>query len=61
MDIQRETIVMISSSRSGPGEGFSIVQLAELALAGLLETRRVESGQSVWIRITESGRQAIVE
>jgi DNA-binding MarR family transcriptional regulator len=42
-------------------EGFSVGQLALLALEGLAETRRGQGGQRVWIRITEAGRQAIAE
>jgi hypothetical protein len=45
-------------------EGFSIGQLAELALDGLIETKRspVGSGRhSVWMQITEAGRKAITE
>jgi DNA-binding MarR family transcriptional regulator len=45
-------------------EGFSIGQLAELALEGLVETKRAPVGggrHSVWIKITEAGRKAITE
>jgi DNA-binding MarR family transcriptional regulator len=44
-------------------EGFSIGQLAELALEGLAETRRAQVGSRhrVWIKITEAGRKAIAE
>jgi DNA-binding MarR family transcriptional regulator len=45
-------------------EGFSIGQLAELALEGLVETKRAPVGSgrhSVWIKITEEGRKAIAE
>jgi hypothetical protein len=45
-------------------EGFSIGQLAELALEGLVETKRAPVGSgrhSVWMQITEAGRKAITE
>jgi hypothetical protein len=42
-------------------EGFSVGQLALLALEGLAETGPGQGGQRVWIRITEAGRQAIAE
>jgi hypothetical protein len=42
-------------------EGFSVGQLAEFALEGLIETRRAQGGSRyrVWIKITEAGRNAI--
>jgi hypothetical protein len=44
-------------------EGFSVGQLAELAIEGLAETRRAQVGSQhrVWMKITEAGRQAIAE
>jgi hypothetical protein len=44
-------------------EGFSVGQLAVLALDGLAETRRAQRGSRhrVWIQITAAGRQAITE
>jgi hypothetical protein len=45
-------------------DGFSIGQLAELALEGLVETKRAQVGSSrhrAWMKITEAGRQAIAE
>jgi DNA-binding PadR family transcriptional regulator len=45
-------------------EGFSIGQLADLALDGLIEKKRAPVGSghhSVWIKITELGRKAIEE
>jgi DNA-binding MarR family transcriptional regulator len=44
-------------------EGFSIDQLAVLALDGLVETRRAQRGSRhrVWIQITAAGRKAIAE
>jgi hypothetical protein len=44
-------------------EGFSVGQLAALALEGLAETRRALGGsrQRVWMRITDAGRKAIAE
>jgi hypothetical protein len=44
-------------------EGFSVGQLAVLALDGFAETRRAQHGSRhrVWIEITAAGRKAIAE
>jgi hypothetical protein len=42
-------------------EGFSVGQLALLALEGRGRDEGGQGGQRVWIRITEAGRQAIAE
>jgi hypothetical protein len=44
-------------------EGFSVGQLAELALEGLVETRRAHGGSRhrVWMKITAAGQNAITE
>jgi hypothetical protein len=69
-DEQRRALRLLSRRLDGCAEevllaeGFSIGQLAELALEGLVETKRAPVGSgchSVWIKITEEGRKAIAE
>jgi hypothetical protein len=69
-DEQRRALRVLACSLDGCAEavllaeGFSIGQLAELALEGLAETKRAPVGggrHRVWMNITEAGRKAIAE
>jgi hypothetical protein len=68
-DEQRRALRILARHLNGCAEAvllaecFSVGQLAELALKGLVETRRAEVGSRhrVWMQITEAGRKAITE